>query len=603
MGTGPGKHAAGGAGLTLGLVSAAAFGTSGTFAAALIGAGWSPGAAVLARMAVAALILTVPAVLRLRGQWALLRRSAGRVAAYGLFAVAAAQWCYFNAVARIPVGVAILLEYLGVVLVVGWLWLRHGQRPRRLTIIGGVAALAGLVMVLNLAGSAGINPAGVFWALGGAVGLATFFVLSAGDEQEPLPPLVMTWAGMCVGTATLAAMAGTGLLPLTATVADVHVFGHQVSWIVPVLGLSLVAAVISYIAGIGAARRLGARLASFIGMAEVLFAILFAWLLLGQLPTPVQFVGGGFILAGVAMVRLGELQAPRRPPVPRNCGRTRVGWPTRRPPDADPGGVQRPARASSSSACRSLAACSAQAPVSTTTSTATASRQDPRARRRAEQGGHPAGHRPGPGHRDPAGARPDHAEGGRGPPGRGGHHGHPADGDGHQAAVAGDPGSMLVGPALHRVVHRAGERHKDRVGRGGQVRHRGEQVVPAREVGTLVREQRRAAGLVECLKQAAGDHDPARPAGQCVCLDGGAADDHDGAVVVQARGAPVGLGQGAGAVPERDRDGHRGHGQHQGGHRAGDGGGGIGAVHHALGVVPQRGQRRYAGGEGGRKQR
>jgi len=306
-----GTRALGGAGLGLALVSAAAFGTSGTFAAALIGAGWSPGAAVLARIAVAAVILTIPAVLRLRGQWALLRRSAGRVAAYGLLAVAGAQWCYFNAVARIPVGVAILLEYLGVVLVVGWLWLRHGQRPRRLTVIGGVAALAGLAMVLNLAGAAGINPAGVLWALGGAVGLATFFVLSAGDEEEPLPPLVMTWAGMCVGTTALAAMAGTGLLPLTASVTDVPVFGHEVSWIVPVLGLSLVAAVISYIAGIGAARRLGARLASFIGMAEVLFAILFAWLLLGQLPTPVQFVGGGFILAGVAMVRLGELRVPQ----------------------------------------------------------------------------------------------------------------------------------------------------------------------------------------------------------------------------------------------------------------------------------------------------
>jgi len=311
MGTQAGTRVHGGAGLALALLSAAAFGTSGTFASALIGAGWSPGAAVLTRIALAALILTVPAVLRLRGQWALLRRGAGRVATYGLFAVAGAQWCYFNAVARIPVGVAILLEYLGVVLVVGWLWLRHGQRPRRLTVIGGVAALAGLAMVLNLAGSAGINPAGVFWALGGAVGLAVFFVLSAGVEEESLPPLVMTWAGMCVGTVALAAMAGTGLLPLTASVGDVHVLGHQVSWIVPVLGLSLVAAVISYIAGIGAARRLGARLASFIGMAEVLFAIGFAWLLLGQLPTPVQFLGGGLIMAGVAMVRLGELRALR----------------------------------------------------------------------------------------------------------------------------------------------------------------------------------------------------------------------------------------------------------------------------------------------------
>ena len=308
METQAGQRGHGGAGLGLGLLSAAAFGTSGTFAAALIGIGWSPGAAVLARIALAALILTVPAVLRLRGQWALLRRSAGRVAAYGLLAVAGAQWCYFNAVARIPVGVAVLLEFLGVVLVVGWLWLRHGQRPRRLTIAGGTVAIAGLAMVVNLAGPAGLNPAGVIWALLGAVGLAAFFVLSAGGEEEPLPPLVMTWAGMCVGTAALAAMAGTGLLPLTASLGDVHALGHQVSWIVPVLGLSLVAAVISYITGIGAVRRLGARLASFVGLAEVLFAVLFAWLLLGQLPTPVQFLGGGFILAGVAMVRFGELR-------------------------------------------------------------------------------------------------------------------------------------------------------------------------------------------------------------------------------------------------------------------------------------------------------
>ena len=136
-------------------------------------------------------------------------------------------------------------------------------------------------------------------------------------------PLVNT-IGM-LEVAALAMMAGTGLMPLTASAGDVHVFGHQVSWIVPVLGLSLVAAVISYIAGIGAARRLGARLASFIGMAEVLFAILFAWLLLGQLPTPVQFVGGGFIMAGVAMVRLGELRAYPPPsgaaqPRPRQPG-------------------------------------------------------------------------------------------------------------------------------------------------------------------------------------------------------------------------------------------------------------------------------------------
>ena len=306
-GTHAARTAPGGTGLTLAVLSAATFGTSGPFAASLIGAGWSPAAAVLSRIAVSALLLTIPALLQLRGRWAVLRRGAGRVAAYGLVAVAGCQLCYFNAIERVPVGVALLLEYLAAVLVVGWLWLRHGQRPRRLTVVGTVAAIAGLAMVLGLTGSARINPAGAMWALLAAGCLAVYFLLSAAAGAEPLPPVVMAWAGMCVGTAVLAALGWTGALSMTATTRNVGFLDHQVSWVVPVLGLSLVAAVVAYVAGIGAARRLGAKLASFIGMAEVLFAILFAWLLLGQLPSVVQFLGGAFILAGVTLVRLDEL--------------------------------------------------------------------------------------------------------------------------------------------------------------------------------------------------------------------------------------------------------------------------------------------------------
>jgi len=300
--------ARGGAGLTLAVLSAATFGTSGTFGSSLIAAGWSPAAAVIARIAVAAAILTIPALLQLRGRWGLLRRGAGQAAAYGLVAVAGAQLFYFSAIQRMPVGVALLLEYLGVVLVVGWLWLRHGQRPRRLTAIGGSAAIIGLALVLNLAGSARISPIGVMWGLLAAVGLAVYYLLSAAERAEPLPPIVMAWAAMCIGAAALAALGWLGLLPVSFRTGDVVFLGHRVSWIVPVLGLSLVAAVIAYVAGIGAARRLGAKLASFIGLAEVLFAIAFAWLLLGQLPSPVQFAGGAFILAGVTCVRVDELR-------------------------------------------------------------------------------------------------------------------------------------------------------------------------------------------------------------------------------------------------------------------------------------------------------
>src|SRR3954447_20919525 len=100
------------AGLALALASAATFGTSGIFATSLIDVGWTPGAAVVTRITLAALILTVPAVAQLRGRWDLLRRSRGKVAWYGVFAVAGAQLFFFNAVQHLSVGVALLLEYL-----------------------------------------------------------------------------------------------------------------------------------------------------------------------------------------------------------------------------------------------------------------------------------------------------------------------------------------------------------------------------------------------------------------------------------------------------------------------------------------------------------
>jgi drug/metabolite transporter (DMT)-like permease len=306
LGVRRGGRAAGGVGLTLGLVSAVSFGTSGTFASSLIDTGWSPAAAVLARVSIAALVLTGPALITLRGRWPLLRRWGWRTVGYGLIGVAACQLCYFNAISRMPVGIALLLEYLGVVLIVVWLWLRHGQRPRPLTVLGGAGALGGLALMLDLSGSGGVSVAGVIWALLAAVSMAVYFFLSAASDAEPLPPVVMTWGGMVVGAFALGFLGLTGAAPLAASASDVTLFDARVSWLVAVLGLSLLAAALAYITGIGAARRLGAKLGSFVAMAEILFAVLFAWLLLHQTPSGTQFLGGALILAGVVLVRLDE---------------------------------------------------------------------------------------------------------------------------------------------------------------------------------------------------------------------------------------------------------------------------------------------------------
>jgi drug/metabolite transporter (DMT)-like permease len=306
------------AGLALAVFSALAFSTSGALAKSLIDAGWSPAAAVTARISIAALVLAVPGLMSMRGRWHILRRDGAMVAAYGLIAVAGAQLFYFNAIQTLPVGVALMLEYLGIVLVVAWMWIRHGQRPRRLTLGGSAAALAGLALVLGVIGHVRLDLVGVLWGLGAGVGLATYFVVGS-HSSEDLPPMALASGGMGIGAAVLLALGGVGALPMHATFGTVSVAGHRVSWVLPIAGLSLVAAVVAYVAGIAAARMLGAKLASFVGLAEVIFAVLIAWLLLGQLPTAVQLTGGALIVAGIALVRIDEMRSPSLPsprPVP-----------------------------------------------------------------------------------------------------------------------------------------------------------------------------------------------------------------------------------------------------------------------------------------------
>ncbi|MFG1606534.1 DMT family transporter [Actinoplanes sp. NPDC049265] len=291
-------------GLMLALFSAATFGTSGIFARSLLDAGWTAGSAVAVRVGLGAVLLAVPALIALRGRWSALRRSLGLMGLFGVLAISAAQVGYFNAVQHLPIGVALLLEYSGILLVVLWMWAVHGQRPARLTVAGAVTALAGLVLVLDLTGGARLDPIGVMWGLIAAVGLAGYFVLSARVDPE-LPSIVLASGGMAVGAVLLFGLGAAGLLPMRFSSAPVTLAGLQMSWLVPILGLAVVAAAVAYATGIGAARLLGASLSSFVGLTEVLFAVLFAWLFLDELPTVLQLVGGVLIVGGIVFVRLG----------------------------------------------------------------------------------------------------------------------------------------------------------------------------------------------------------------------------------------------------------------------------------------------------------
>ncbi len=291
-------------GLVLGLLSGGSFATGGVGGATLLRAGWSPGAVAVVRLGGAALVLTLPALFisRTRRRPITLTR---RNILYGVVAIGGCLFCYANAIARMSVSLALLLEYSSVLLVVLWTWW-HGTRPGLRTVGGGLLCLGGLVVALDLFGTVQVDGTGLLWAMGSAVGSATYFVLSS--HEDDTPPIITAWIGAAIAAAAFGLASLLGVLPLHTSSTDVAVLNSNISWVFPVVGMALVSSVLAMTSGIVAARRMGPRLASFVGLSEVLFGVALAWILIGQSLTLLQCCGGLAVIAGIALVRSDESQ-------------------------------------------------------------------------------------------------------------------------------------------------------------------------------------------------------------------------------------------------------------------------------------------------------
>ena len=301
-----GQHNRATLGFALAIGSAVSFSLSGPLARGLLDTGWNPAGVVLVRIAIAALVLLPFGVRALGGDWSPLRDNWRTVTLYGVLAVAGAQFCYFSAVANMAVGPALLIEYTAPAAVVVYLWLRHGQRPGRLTVVGAGVAAVGLVFVLDLlGGDSNVSLVGALWSLGAMVGAASYFIISA-DTDNGLPPITLAAGGLFIGGMALGILALVGLLPITVATASTTYAGHGFPWWAPLVALGLVTAAAAYVLGIAGTRILGSRVASFVALSEVVAAVILAWLLLGEVPATIQTVGGALVLIGVVGVKLGE---------------------------------------------------------------------------------------------------------------------------------------------------------------------------------------------------------------------------------------------------------------------------------------------------------
>src|SRR5690348_13370847 len=286
-----------GVGLGLALASALAFGGSGVAAKPLIEAGLDPLHVVWLRVAGAAVVM-LPVAVRHR---ALLRRRPALLAGFGLLAVAGVQACYFAAISRIPVGVALLIEYLGPALLLGWVRFVQRRPVTRAAGVGVVLAVGGLACVVEVWSGLSFDPLGLLLALGAACCQVGYFVLSdqgseAGDEAPD--PLGVIAYGLLIGAALLTVVARPWTMAWSVLAGTARMNGTTVPAVALIAWIVLVATVVAYVTGVLSVRRLSPQVAGVVACLEAVIATVLAWVLLGEHLSAPQIIGGVVVLVG-----------------------------------------------------------------------------------------------------------------------------------------------------------------------------------------------------------------------------------------------------------------------------------------------------------------
>ena len=222
------------------------------------------------------------------------------LAPFGLLGVMAVQLVYYQAIQRIPIGVALVIEYTAPLLILAF-WRVRGRHVGVGLWLAGVLTLAGCYFVVGAydAELRQVNAVGALLAAVDAVILAAYFLLA-----ERLVHRYSSWALLCAGFA-IAALAWCIVRP-PWTLPWSGLGGELGPY---VLGVVVVATVVPYLFSVGAVRLIPAARVGLASTAEPVIAAISAWLLIGESLQPLQLVGGAIVLAGILVAQRVRLAA------------------------------------------------------------------------------------------------------------------------------------------------------------------------------------------------------------------------------------------------------------------------------------------------------
>jgi drug/metabolite transporter (DMT)-like permease len=294
------------------LIAAFLFALNGSVAKAQIEAGLSPAEVTEIRTIGCALILLIYILMVNPGSLKVRRTEIPFLLLFGVLAYALTPFLFFLSVELLPVAIASLLAFLAPVLVALWLrYVKHEAVGRSIW-LSLVLVVGGLILVSQVWSGMTLNPLGVFFGLLTAAALAAYLILGeAGARRRDVMSLAF-W-GFAIATVTWSILAPWWNFPWNLLTTTTSLFDGAVTGI-PVWSLVIVMiaiSVIPFVLVLMSLQRIGAQRGGILGTTEPLWAALLAFILLGEVLSPIQGLGGLVVLVGVIVAEFASQRALR----------------------------------------------------------------------------------------------------------------------------------------------------------------------------------------------------------------------------------------------------------------------------------------------------
>lgn len=292
-------------GYVFGLLAALLFGANGSVTKVVLESGLSATQVTQFRTLGSFLIAGALLLVLDRRAFRLPIKQVGVMAVLGVFGMALLQVTYAIAVQLLPVGIALLLEYLAVlvVAVIAFVFFKEKVRPRLWVAIGCV--LAGLVVVAQIWSST-LDPLGVIMALAAAATLSIYFLVGERQVSATSPLTVAFWTS---GFAAVfwAFFSGWWEVRPAVLAHPVSLTGNLEGVVLPLwvvlAWLVVMGSFLPFLLSFAAIGRLRATAAGVVASSEVIFAFAVAWIWLGEQLSVVQLLGAAVVLTGIVLAQ------------------------------------------------------------------------------------------------------------------------------------------------------------------------------------------------------------------------------------------------------------------------------------------------------------